>query len=249
MNKEAMTPHLVALLSRFVKPVAKTQTGQLLSRARDLYKTQGFQEALSEVAKHKSLTYNLGKMPKYFEPVVQTETGTRAGRAIRKTLGNFAEMTQQITKGVPEAGWHAPIQVSKNLLSAMAKNVRGSRYTTVDLAKATTEHIKEKGGKGYYGKYFPKKIVGSTVGSTPGKEKLILRKSPIGQIAGVATSAPALGFYAYQSHKKKSVPKGVGLGIGEATAMTISPGATFAGSTLYDYLKTKNNTKKVSGGY
>lgn len=247
--KEAMTPHLVGLLSKFVKPIAKTQTGKLLSKVKGIYKEKGFQAALSEVAKHKDITYNLGKMPKYFQPKVQKETGTWAGRAVRKRLGNVAAMTQQLSKGVPEAGWHAPIQVSRNLLSAMAKNVRGSQYKTVPLSKATTEHIKAKGGKAYYGKFFPKKIVGSTVGSAPGKEQLIVRKSPIGRAVGLATTTPAFGYYTYQAHKDKSVPKRVGLGATEAAAWTVAPSATFAGSILYDYLKQKNNTKKVSGGY
>lgn len=219
-------------LSTLFKVLKSTETGKLLSGVRAIKKSKGTGAALAELAKHKSVLHNLDKVPEKFITVVQPQTGTAAGRFIRKELGNTASTLQYLTNGVAGSGKRAPLILAKNLLGTVGRNVRQSRYTTVSLSSVTGKNLKVRKGQAYYGKFFPKKIVGSTYGATPGKEQLILKKSPIGQAVGIATSAPAFGYYSYKASKEKNVPSRIGHGVGEAVAWSTVPTLAMASTFL-----------------
>jgi len=255
--KESMTPSIAATLLKFVKPVVrklgKTETGKYLRKARKVYVKKGFQKSLTELSKTKDVGFNLGKkIPQYFDTPKTLTEGTGAGKFIRKQIGNTASLTQTLTKGVPEAGWHATIIASKNLMQAMGRNIKSSRFKTVSAApskgkffnKTPIDKSKLKVGD-TYGKIFKKKVVGIKKG--PKGNELLVRKSIPGQAFGVAMSAPAFGGYTYAANKDEKMPKRVGKSVADAALWTVAPTATFAGTLLHDQLKRKK-TKKVSGG-
>jgi len=253
MIKEAMTPHLVSILSKFVSPISrplqKSQTLKYLGTAKALYRKKGPEAALDFLAKAKDVTHNMDKIPSYFIEPKFTRKGSYVGKMVRTSIGNTADMAKTLTKGVKDSGWHAPIQVSKNLLSAMGKDLRSARYTTVSAENT----MKEKAIKFFTKKDMPnykdlnvgdkirkKKIVGTRkVGDDV---SYLVKRTPKMQTAALAMSAPAWGGYAYLGNKEKPKLKRAASAVGEAAAWTVAPTATLIGTTLADVLKHKNKT-------
>ena len=250
--KEAMTPYLVRTLSKFIKPISRaidnSRSVRYLSTAKDLYKKKGPEAALGFLASTKDVTHNIGKIPSYYKT---SPYATGKGKFFRSNVGNTANMAQTLSKGVRGAGWKAPIQVSKNLLTAMGRDVRSSRYKTLSTDNTMREKVKKfvtkKDAPNYKNlkigdKIRKKKIVGIRKAQAGGEKEYLVKKTPIGQTVGMATSAPAWGAYSYFGHKDRPRSQRAGRALTEATAWTVAPTATAVGSILKDIFKNKNKT-------
>jgi len=233
--KEAMTPSIVGFLSKFIKP---TETAKMLGKARKVYKAKGFQPAVKEVAKHKSILHNIEKGKWYYDVPEAQSKGTALGRFFRTGAGNVASNIETLTKGVGSSGKKAPITVVKNLGELIRKNVRSSTLTTIPYKKSPL--ITKKKGKTYVGKYFKKKVVGVS----PSKREYIVERTLPGKAFGVAMSAPAWGAYEFMGHKEEKLPKRLGRAAAETAMWTAAPTLALGASFLPKRVKHKRTKIK-----